>query len=150
MAPGKVKANNKNMRATSQHTLEEGTRLRPQLEAKDLKRFTKPEVGRYLAKSSLNMEYHEETAQLPLNPNIPSKNHKKIGLPSDASLVLIEKQPSLRVHDPSKKSLVRHPSKGQGPKTLETSPNLRRKQKSPQDKENHLAAKNRNAFGAKN
>ena len=97
------------------------------------------------------MDYHDETAQKPLNPNIPSKNHKKIGMPSEGSLVLLEKQSSLRINDPNKKTMVRHPSKGLAAKTLETSPNPRRRQISPtEDKENTIAAKNRKTLGAKN
>ena len=48
--------------------------------------------------------------------------------------------------------MVRHPSKGLAAKTLETSPNPRRRQKSPttEDKENAIAAKNRKSLGAKN
>lgn len=45
--------------------------------------------------------------------------------------------------------MARHPSKGFGSKTLETSPDLRRRQRSPEDKENTLPPKNRKAFGAK-
>jgi hypothetical protein len=78
--PARVRVN-RNIRATSQNTEEATVRLGPQMHPEDLKKYTKPEMGRLVTMSTMEKGSHNDCSQLPLNPNIPTKNHKKIGLP---------------------------------------------------------------------
>lgn len=136
--PAKIKLS-RNARATSQIS-HDPVALKPQLRAEDLKKLAKPEVGLFHYKSSLNVQY-KDAPTVPLNPNIPTKNHKKI---VDTSLVAQERHGQPKINElPSS----RERSKAMISRNQDTSPKLTARIN--EDKENFLTAKGRRVFGVK-